>query len=136
MRLVLDNSVVAAWVLTERDAYADAVLDAIGEHELVAPAIWPLELANVLAVAERRGRITAAESSRLRDLVTALDIAIAPGSTARVFGDVLTLAREESLSAYDASYLDLAIQLAAPLATSDERLRAAAVRRGVAVFGG
>lgn len=52
----------------------------------------------------------------------------------RVFGEVVRLAREYHLSTYDASYLDLAMRLGAPLATQDEGLRRVAARCGVKVM--
>jgi len=42
-----------------------------------------------------------------------------------------TLARKHQLTAYDASYLDLARRLDLPLATADEPLKKAALASGV-----
>jgi predicted nucleic acid-binding protein len=44
---------------------------------------------------------------------------------------VLELARSERLSAYDASYLELAMRRGVPLATKDDALAKAARRVGV-----
>ena len=44
---------------------------------------------------------------------------------------LLDLARQFNLSIHDASYLELAIRLAAPLATQDGALAAAAVKAGL-----
>jgi|HubBroStandDraft_1064217.scaffolds.fasta_scaffold1395097_1 predicted nucleic acid-binding protein len=48
--------------------------------------------------------------------------------------DIVPLAREHSLSAYDAAYLGLAIRRAAPLATLDARLMKAAKKAGIGIF--
>jgi predicted nucleic acid-binding protein len=48
--------------------------------------------------------------------------------------DVLALARQHALSAYDAAYLELALRLSLPLATLDRRLQAAATAAGVAIY--
>ena len=53
---------------------------------------------------------------------------------ARLLGEIFALAREHQLSTYDASYLDLALRRALPLATQDKSLRRAAVKCGVEVF--
>jgi predicted nucleic acid-binding protein len=45
------------------------------------------------------------------------------------------LARRHKLSAYDASYLELAIRLGVPLATLDVDLQKAAKKAGVKRFG-
>lgn len=47
---------------------------------------------------------------------------------------VLPLAREYKLSAYDASYLDVAIRSGAELATADEGLEKAARAAGVPIM--
>ena len=49
-------------------------------------------------------------------------------------GRILPLARSLGLSAYDASYLDLASRRGLPLATADEQLARAAVAAGVDLF--
>ena len=50
--------------------------------------------------------------------------------------NVLPIAREFGLSAYDGAYLELAVRRGAPLATLDARLAKAALAAGVAVFPG
>ncbi|MCB9538576.1 MAG: type II toxin-antitoxin system VapC family toxin [Myxococcales bacterium] len=134
MRFVLDNSVLVAWLLDESAQYADAVGARLAADQAAAPSIWPLEFANVLAVAERRGRLDAAEVVRVRDLVRALPIRVVPDPPTRVLTDVLALAREHQLSVYDASYLDLALRESLPLATLDAALAAAARRMSVPRF--
>jgi predicted nucleic acid-binding protein len=47
---------------------------------------------------------------------------------------VLSLARAYRLSAYDAAYLELALRRGLPLATLDDKLRAAASAAGVPAF--
>jgi predicted nucleic acid-binding protein len=51
-----------------------------------------------------------------------------------MFETVLDLAREQGLSSYDASYLDLAMQTGLPLATLDRALQDAAKRCDVTIF--
>lgn len=133
-RFVVDNSVVVAWGLNEESAYADAILRIVPDADVIAPSVWPVEFGNVLVVAERRKRLTAMEVTRLRDLVAALRISVVPEPPGRVLTDVLALARQEKLSTYDASYLDLAIREGVPMATLDAALRDAAIRRGVPVM--
>ena len=53
--------------------------------------------------------------------------------SARALGPVLDLGKIQALSAYDASYLELAVREGLPLATQDRRLREAAQRLGVAL---
>jgi predicted nucleic acid-binding protein len=129
---VLDASATLAWCFEdERTTPAASVLERLRDQEALVPPLWLLELANGLVVAERRGRITRAESTRFLGLVGELPIRIDQTSTLDLASSVMDLARQYDLSAYDAAYLELALRLGQPLATIDERLRSAADRAGV-----
>lgn len=132
---VLDASMTLAWCFEdEAGDYADQALDRLGESAALAPTIWPLEVGNGLVGAERRGRLTKSESVRFLELLRQLPIQVEMDSPARMFGEILTLAREHNLSTYDAAYLDLAMRSGLPLATLDEALHQAAVRCGLKVL--
>jgi predicted nucleic acid-binding protein len=133
--LVLDCSVTMAWCFEDEcDALADAVLGVFGETEVWVPALWPIEVANVLLVAERRGRLTSAGSARFLELLGGLPIIVDGGTHERALGAVLSMGRELGLSAYDATYVDLAVRLGASLATRDRSLKRACEEHGVEVF--
>jgi len=129
---VLDASIAAAWCFEdEASEYADGILDLLGCTTASVPALWPLEIGNVLVVAERRGRISRASATRAVELLRTLPIEVEMLNPATVFSEVLTLARETNLSAYDAAYLHLAMSKGMALATSDTELRRAAAQVGV-----
>ena len=133
---VIDASVTLAWCFDdETGGDADAVLDRLEREAALAPAHWPLEVANALRAAERRGRLDASDLPRLRALLAALPIQIAPVELTSAIGGVLEAARAYELTTYDAAYLHLASTKAVPLATLDDRLRAACARAGVALTG-
>jgi predicted nucleic acid-binding protein len=132
--IVIDASVALAWCF--RDEFTDAVgrlLEQLRNGAAAVPGLWHLEVANTLALAERRRRITTAESTQLIELLGALDIEVDVETSSRAFTRVLDLAREERLTAYDAAYLELAMRLGLPLASKDRDLCDAAERVGVAV---
>ena len=134
MSLVLDASMALAWCFeSEQTPAVMAVLDRVTEYGAHAPALWPMEMANGLATAQRRKRLTATQRARLAGLVQALPVRVDPGSAMLTWGAVAVLAERYELSAYDAAYLELAVRLALPLASLDKRLRAAAVSAGVAL---
>ena len=134
-RFVVDNSVVVAWCFADQaNPYTDAVLDSLAHRKAVVPAIWPLELGNVLAVAERKRRLDEAGISRFVELVSRLPLEVEAESPARMLGEVLALAREYQLSTYDASYLDLAMRLGLPLATRDAALLKGAKQAGAQIY--
>ncbi len=98
------------------------------------PAIWPLEVANALVVAERRKKILAAKSTQFLHDLQQLSITIDTDGLDRVFDDVVELARINLRTSYDASYLELARRRNLPLATKDAPLRKAAEDLGVAIY--
>lgn len=134
-RFVLDNSIVMSWCFEdEYSEYGGAVLDSLDEGEAVVPAIWPLEVANVLLVAERRGRLAKADSSRFLALLAELSIVVEQERPERMLKEIMALARDQNLSAYEASYLDLAMRLGLPIASQDTSLLKAAKKCGVPAY--
>ena len=133
--LVLDASVALTWCFkNEATAAADRVLGRLAAEAASVPAIWHLEIANVLALSERRGRITPADTAEFIALLETLEIVIDDETPSRAFGRVLDLARKERLMTYDAAYLELAMRLGVPLASKDADLCDAAERLGVSVL--
>ena len=132
---VVDNSVVMSWCFEdEEDQYADAVLDRLSEATAFVPSIWPLEVVNVLLVAERKKRLHEADSVQFMTLLSQLPIMVEHEQPERLMHDLLALARTNYLSSYDASYLNLAVRKGFPLATLDTRLREAARKTHVPIL--
>jgi len=136
--LVLDASMALAWIFERgkpaEAACADRVLDAAISAQLTVPSLWHTEVANALLVGERRKVITEAQ---VIDYLTRLDhlpIRMDDASPAVRRDQVLGLAREHGLTAYDATYLELSLRLGAVLATFDVKLAEAMRRAGGAVF--
>jgi predicted nucleic acid-binding protein len=122
-RFVLDCSVAMSWCFDdENNTYADQVLESLLTVKAIVPTLWPLEVANVLVVAERRKRLTEAQMIRAIALLQALPIGVDETTAQRALGATLTLAREHNLSAYDAAYLELAMREGLSLATVDAKL--------------
>jgi predicted nucleic acid-binding protein len=136
MPMVVDASIALAWCFEdETSPSADEVLAMLPDDEAVAPSIWPLEIANALRSAERRGRIDEADIPSVTRLLTALPIHVETLGLERTLADVLPLARATQLSAYDAAYVDLALRTGFPLATADDFLAQAAVAAGASLVG-
>lgn len=124
---VIDNSVVMTWAFQDEAAsYADAVLGHLAEAAAVVPAIWPLEVVNVLLVAERRNRLQQADSVRFINLLSQLPIVVERDWPDSRMEELLAIGRANNLSSYDASYLYLAMQKGLPIATLDQKLITAA----------
>jgi predicted nucleic acid-binding protein len=133
-QFVVDNSVVMSWCFKdETNNYADTILDKLTESAAVVPSIWPLEVVNVLLVAERQKRLSESDSIRFLTLLSQLPI-IVEYERPEMMKELLALARSNKLSSYDASYLDLAMRKGFPIATLDNRLIVAARRINVPVL--
>lgn len=135
MNFVLDASVALAWAFEdERSQTAVAALDELERSEAITSTIWSLEVVNGLLTAERRGRISGPDANRFGALLLELPIVVDPSERRRPFDAVRQLARSHRLTAYDASYLEVALRLGLPLATLDERLARAAADAEVALL--
>jgi predicted nucleic acid-binding protein len=133
--IVIDASVALAWCFPdEASDYADGVLVALEDRTAMVPAIWPVEIANALLVGERRKRIRQPEVRRFVELLKGLSVLEDAQPFADSLSNILPLAREHDLSAYDAAYLDVAVRRAAPLATLDAALRKAGRAAGIKIF--
>ncbi|MFY9268433.1 MAG: type II toxin-antitoxin system VapC family toxin [Candidatus Manganitrophaceae bacterium] len=138
MRFVVDNSVSMRWFFGDGKpqelAFAREVLDAMGDGSALVPVTWGLEVSNVIARAEAKGWVTEARSEAFLGMLEEVDIEVDEETFSRSLSDTLQLARRYRLSAYDASYLELALREGIPLATLDEDLRKAAKKAGVKRF--
>ena len=132
-RFVLDASVALAWLLDDPvPAYALRVKGSLRNARPLVPPLWILEVANVLAVGERRGNLTSDLVVRSMSLVEQLlRETIEMISLPATFRQIATTARSLRLTAYDAFYLEIARSEGVPLATLDRALRAAAPKAGV-----
>ena len=137
MDFVLDCSVTMAWCFEDQvTPYSETALEALSSGQALVPSVWPLEVANVLLVAERHGRMKPADSARFLSLLQGLPIAVDRETSEHAWNDVLHTAGEYRLSSYDGAYLDLSMRAGVQLATLDRRLRKAAEEAGLPLFPG
>jgi len=133
--VVVDASVAASWCFEdETSPFTESVLDHVTQNGARVPALWLFEMSNVLAVAERRGRIDVEQVTRFQEALLALPVLIDRVEERALVPALIRIARAHSLTAHDASYLELAMRSGLPLATRDGALRAAAERVGVTLF--
>jgi len=118
----------------ECDPYAARILEKLDVNETLVPIVWSLEVANALLTEERRGRLSEADVLRFLEILRSLPIFVDSTPSEQVLDDILALGRRHDLSAYNASYLELAMRQGVPLATLDVRLTEAAKAAGVTIF--
>jgi predicted nucleic acid-binding protein len=131
---VVDASIALAWCFD--DESTPTTVDVLRRLLLeggIAPAHWPLEIANALRYAADSGRVDDATIARARSIVVDLPIDVLPVETTTALG-LIEPARRHRLTVYDAAYLELADIRGLGLATLDERLANACRRAGVSVI--
>jgi len=127
---VLDASAALSLVLADEfTADSQRILDHVVEHGAIVPSLWQYEVANGLLSALRRGRTTERAVAQAMTGLRRLPIAVDKGEPASI--EMIALASEFDLSAYDAAYLWLARSLELPLATRDRSLARAATAAGI-----
>lgn len=133
MTCVLDAS--AALSMTLADEFTDQterILDHVAAHGAVVPSLWQYEVANGLLSALRRGRTTEVAVAQALTGLGRLPITEATDQPLGV--ELVALASQFDLSAYDAAYLWLARARDLPLATLDRPLAQAAREAGLALI--
>lgn len=134
MPIVLDTSMTMSWCFADESTrYSRSVLQLLLTTYAEVPALWLFEVANVLAVNERRQRITSALADEFLKTLARLDIRVEQREPPISGADLLPLVRRYGLTAYDSAYLELAKRKGLPLATFDRELIQAALREGVAL---
>lgn len=131
MSVVIDASVTLSWCFEDEASDAsDALFASVARSGGIVPQLWVYEFANVLTLAQRRGRLTEGEAQRCFGMLDrlALDRVETPRPS-----ELAAVAAAHALTAYDAAYLHAAMTRGASLATLDERLAAAATSAGVSL---
>ena len=124
---VVDNSIVMSWCFAdEKNDYADDTLNKLKHNSAIVPAIWQLEVINVLLVAKRQQRITQSDTAHFLALLNRLPITVEPVIYDSTMEKILAIGRSHQLSSYDSAYLELAMRHGIPIATLDSRLSIAA----------
>lgn len=136
IRYVVDASSVGPLLLRDESANAVAeVVRSLARAECIVPAHWRFEVANMVLVAERAGRVDAetalADLSDFAKFAVEVDFASLGAAWDRTYD----FARRHKLTIYDAAYLELADRLELILVSLDGQLLAAARAEGVAAIG-
>ncbi|CAN5341652.1 type II toxin-antitoxin system VapC family toxin [soil metagenome] len=135
MNFVLDASIALAWCfIDEATPFTNSLLESLEANSAFVPAIWSLEVGNILIVAERRKRISYARIAEFLAILAKINIQVDIETATRGFHETLALAHSEKLTTYDASYLELAMRLGLPLASKDRQLCDVAKQVGVQVL--
>jgi len=132
---VVDASIALAWLLPDEETEkAEKVVILAKLSGAIAPALFPLEVANALRTNLRRGRIDVGyRDQALAQLDRAGVARDLESYDPEILLETVRLSDLHGLTVYDAAYLELAIRHDAPLGTLDDDLRRAAAAENVAL---
>ena len=132
-RVVVDASMTLSWLLPDEINDSSLLVrnDLLKSESVWVAAHWRLEVCNSLWMAERRKGLDATGIAQAVALFTQLPVIVDPETNGRAAAETLALARQHTLSVYDAAYLELALRRGAALASLDQPLRAVAKKVGV-----
>lgn len=133
---VLDVAVVASWTVSANyTVYTHRLRSRLAFGAVaIIPTCGPLDLLDRLLAAERGGTQPVQRTDTFLATLPVYLIYLDPEAPRRARPELLDTARAHSLSAVAAAYLELALRLKLPLATSDAALTRAAGAAGVPIF--
>ena len=130
MAFVLDASIAIAWVVpSQATPYTRRIRLQAKREPYHVPAIYAAEVTNVLVTLERRGILSEQGAEAAADVLRRLNPIVHQMSLG--ISELRNLANRFGLTAYDASYLALALDLRLPVACGDRPLKAALKTAGV-----
>jgi predicted nucleic acid-binding protein len=120
MRAVVDTNVIAYYLLGTTEFAAETRQFWEGAHELLAPAIWEAELANVVWMSIRMGVLRGVDGPAKLHLARRLGIHTV--TTRSLWHGALLRALQSGVAVYDTLFVELAERERVPFATFDRRL--------------
>lgn len=136
--IVIDCSLVIAALMP--DEAADESLKIIqkiaqGYELATVPVLFYTEIANALLIAKKRNRISQESFGNYMSVIYALTLQVDSSSVEEsIAKKICDYAEKHRLTAYDASYLELAMRKKCTLASLDGDLMAAARAEGCSAF--
>ncbi len=123
--VVLDASAALALLLAENEgAEVEEIINGTISinGQIFVPGLFWYELGNGLIMAERKNRISPQSNSTAVSSFARLPIVTHQETDFPIRNRIMGLARENGLTYYDASYLELAMRYEAPLKSFDTHL--------------
>ncbi|OIP28428.1 MAG: VapC toxin family PIN domain ribonuclease [Deltaproteobacteria bacterium CG12_big_fil_rev_8_21_14_0_65_43_10] len=128
MRIVADTNTFIAVALNEPEK--DMIIRLTEGHDLVAPEVLPFEIGNALTAMMKRNALKADEVILAWAIVQHI-----PVDLRRIdIGAALNIATQYNIYAYDAYFLECALNLRSPLLTLDRQMKGIAQKIGIQVM--
>jgi len=128
MKIVADTNKFIAVALNEPEK--DMIIRLTEGNDLVAPEVLPFEIGNALTAMMKRNALEADEVILAWDMVQHI-----PVDLRRIeIRAALNIATQYNIYAYDAYFLECALNLRSPLLTLDRRMKGIAHKIGIQVM--
>ena len=132
MILIVDASTTLEWFLPGQFSLTAAASLKVARRSLVVvPAIWVFETQNVLLKCIRQRKLTSADAQDIRTELSLISTRVMEVPDQETIRGVWEIATHQTMTFYDAAYVELAWRLNLPLASSDTAIRAAATVLGI-----
>jgi predicted nucleic acid-binding protein len=125
---ILDASLALEWFSTDAAPEVLARRSLLDDHVALVPSLWRFEVMNVVTTWRRRGDISSATCAMILNDIMRVPFGTVDEGNPEV---IVSLAVQHGLSAYDATYLHVAMITGDPLATLDGALITAAKDVGI-----
>lgn len=122
---MIDTSAIIAVIVAEPER--DAIIAATWGHALIGPGSIPWEIGNAFSAMIKQRRVNVADAQQGLEIFDSIPLRYVDVD----MSNVLSIVARVNAYAYDAYFLDCALQQAAPLLTLDRSLRRAAGTLGV-----
>jgi len=128
MRLVADTNIFIAVALDEPEK--TALIDCTQGYDLVAPEVLPFEIGNALSALRKKGALKEDEVIQVWDHIRKISV-----SLRRIdIRAALKIALKYNIYAYDAYFLELALNQRCPLLTLDGKMKQVAAEIGISIM--
>lgn len=132
--IVLDASVIVEWILNKGTSSDDNLVAALPDMPAIVPAHWPVEVANALRTYVKSGHLSATSFLTIMGDIDKLAVQVQPPPNPDEIGPIAEFSVAYDLTAYDASYVQLALHEKAILVTLDRAMRRAAQRLNISLL--
>lgn len=128
MDIVIDTSALIAVIIGEPER--DAIVSITAGQTLIGPGSIPWEVGNAFTAMIKQRRIEVADARRGLEIFDNIPLRYVNINMAKV----VSIAAKANIYAYDAYFLDCAVQCRAPLLTLDRPLRRVAEGLGITLI--
>ena len=129
MKIVADTNTFLVVALDEPEK--QEIIALTNGQELIAPAVLPFEIGNALSALVKRNKLSEVEARAAWKACQKIPVDLRGVDIEQA----LNIAFENNIYAYDAYFIECAINLRSPLLTLDRQLKSVALTQGLKILG-